>query len=83
MHDDKRALLLAGGGVFDFDFVAAGFEVGDGVIAFEADFERGGDPVRDAGAFGLQEEAGAAAGDVGIEADDGAGDGIGDAELGL
>ena len=83
MHDHKRALLLAGGGVFEGDVVAAGFEVGNGVAGFEADFEGGGGPARVAGAFGLQEEAGAAAGDVGIEADDGAGDGMGDAELWL
>lgn len=83
MHDHKRALLLAGGGVIDLDFVAAGFEVGDGVAGFEADFEGGGGPARFAGAFGLQEKAGAAAGDVGIEADDGAGDGVDDAELRL
>lgn len=83
MHHHKRTLLLAGGGVFDFDFVAAGFEVGDGVAGFEADLEGGGGPARFAGAFSLQEEAGAAAGDVGIEADDGAGDGMCDAELEL
>ena len=64
MHNHKRALLLAGGGVFDLDVVAAGFEVGDGVVAFEADFEGGGGPARFAGAFGLQEKAGAAAGDA-------------------
>ena len=68
MHDDKRALLLAGGGVFDLDFVAAGFEESHRVAGFEADFEGGRGPVRGAGAFGLKEEAGAAAGDVDVSA---------------
>ena len=54
--------------------MAAGFEDGEGVIGFGAEFESFAAPTRLIRAGGLQEEAVAVVANVGIEDDDGAGD---------
>ena len=81
LHDHKRLRAQTARFIAQFDLMPARLEDGEGVSAFHVKFERRTVPARLIRASGLQQQTVAAVADVGIEDDDGAGDGIGDAKL--